>query len=62
MQDKKPVNEKGERDGHWEWYYKNGTIMLIADYINDAPFGYMEYHKMHSWNTQNPIDYEYYAR
>ena len=62
MQDKKPYNEQGQRHGHWEWYHKNGDIMLIADYVNDVPLGYMEYHKMFMSMDREPIDYEYYAR
>jgi hypothetical protein len=36
--------------------------MLIADYVNDVPLGYMEYHKQFVFDGIEPIDYEYHAR
>jgi hypothetical protein len=62
MQDKKPVNEKGQRHGHWVWYWGSDCkkIMLKAYYVNDRPYGYMEFHPY--VYDSNRIDYEYYAR
>lgn len=62
LQDKQPTNELGQRHGHWIWLGRDGDIMLIADYVNDVPLGYMEYHKMFMSMDKEPIDYEYYAR
>jgi hypothetical protein len=62
LQDKTPKNELGQRHGHWVWLRTDGSLMLIADYVNDVPFGYMEYHKKFSYEGSEPIDYEYYAR
>ncbi len=63
MQDKRPYNEQGQAHGYWEWHHKNGDIMLIADYVNDVPLGYMEYHhKQFVSYVAQLIDYEYYAR
>ncbi len=62
LQDKQPLNEQGQRHGHWEWHHKNGDIMLIADYVNDVPLGYMEYHRHFVYEVAEVIDYEYYAR
>ena len=61
-QGKTPINKLGEKHGHWVWLRKNGDIMLIADYVNDVPLGYMEYHKIYVFDGTQPIDYEYYAR
>jgi hypothetical protein len=62
LQNKKPYNEQGQRHGHWVWLRTDGSIMLIADYVNDVPLGYMEYHKQFVFDCIEPIDYEYYAR
>ena len=57
--DKSPYNEKGQRHGCWEWYYK-GTkeLMLRINYVNDEPYGCME---CFGFAAQKE-DYEYYAR
>jgi hypothetical protein len=62
LQDKKPINEQGQRHGHWVWLRKDGNIVLIADYVNDVALGYMEYHKLFKFEGTGLIDYEYYAR
>ena len=60
MQDKKPHNEKGQRHGHWVWYWGSDCkkIMLKAHYVNDRPYGYMVFNSF----ILDRTDYEYYAR
>ena len=56
LQDKKPLNEKGQEHGYWERYYDNGTIWYKCNYINGAWYGYFEHHVF------NTINKEYAAR
>lgn len=59
--DKKPYNEFHQRHGLWLWHSFNGMLMLKAHYINDVPYGYLEFCSPF-YGLEKPIEYEYYAR
>lgn len=61
MRDRRPLNDKDERHGLWVWYHSNGKLMLKAHYVNDVPYGYLEYYPKYC-GYEIYIDKEYYAR
>ena len=42
MQDKTPLNAKGQAHGLWERYYSNGNLFYKGEYINGKRHGYWE--------------------
>ena len=57
MQDKKPYR-RSQRHGLWEWYWTNGNLCNIGNYINGEQFGlWIRY-----YYESNLKDQIYYAR
>jgi hypothetical protein len=54
MQDNTPHNEKGQRHGLWKTHWNEWDI--IANFVNDAAYGYVEAH------SETILDKRYYAR
>ena len=54
MLDKEPYNEKGQRHGLWKTHWNEWDI--IANFVNDAAYGYVEAH------SETILDKRYYAR
>ena len=54
MQDNTPYNEKGQRHGLWKTHWSEWDI--IANFVNDAAYGYVEAH------SETILDKRYYAR
>jgi hypothetical protein len=52
MQDKRPINEKGEAHGQWEVYWSNGELCYIGNYMNGIQCAFWSY----------PVYKIYYAR
>ena len=57
MQDKRPINEKGQPHGRWEIYYR-GRINRLSNYVNGVEYGYYYYAYL---NTTTPLII-YFAR
>ena len=58
MQDKTPINEKGQRHGYWETYYSNGKPHYKGNFING------KLHRYGLWELSNNLQLTriYYAR
>lgn len=39
-----PRNDKGQRHGYWEQYWRDGSIFYKSFYYNGRRIGYEEYH------------------
>ena len=39
-----PRNEKGQKHGHWEYYYSNGQLCYKGNYVNGKEHGYWEHY------------------
>jgi len=37
-----PINNKGQRHGYWEWYYRNGNLWYKCFFHNGKHVGYDE--------------------
>ena len=37
-------NSQGNREGYWEWYFKNGQLMCKGHYVNGKEEGYWEWY------------------
>jgi len=67
---KNQYNSEGKKDGYWEWYYNNGTLMCRGNYINGDYDGYWEeyYGDGNTWSKGNFINgtrdgyWEFYNR
>jgi len=55
--DIKPLNDKGQRHGLWEWYYSNGNLAYKCFYHNGKRVGYEE---LYSYNNGKLIKKIYY--
>lgn len=40
----KPINNKGEPHGYWEYYYHNGNLWYKGNFINRKQHGYWEFY------------------
>ena len=58
MQDKTPINEKGQRHGYWETYYSNGKPHYKGNFINGKLHGLWERYYLNG----QLIYKEYYSR
>ncbi len=43
MQDKTPLNEKGQSHGLWEVYFFDGDLRFKGHCVNDVQYGYWIY-------------------
>jgi antitoxin component YwqK of YwqJK toxin-antitoxin module len=40
----KPINNKGEPHGYWEYYYHNDNLWYKGNFINRKQHGYWEFY------------------
>lgn len=56
MQNKRPVNQKGQRHGLWELYHDNGRLHIKGLFVNGNQFG----QHINYWSNGNFLNIENY--